>query len=64
MILTTPLYSSKFYLNGVEVQHSRAVYNTFDLFGDVAGVLELITMMFAFFISPMIEQIYTITLAS
>lgn len=37
------------------MQHSRAVYNTFDLFGDVAGVLELIVMMFAFFVSPMTE---------
>jgi hypothetical protein len=55
MILTTPLYSTQFYLSGVEVQHSRSVYNTFDLFGDVAGVLELITMMFAIFIGPMIE---------
>ena len=42
------------------LKHSRTVYNMIDFIGDLGGVIELITLLFGFFLLPIAEHSFLI----
>ena len=45
------------------MEHSRALYGFLDIIGDLGGVLELIILIFGFFINSIAEQAFLLASA-
>jgi len=54
------IYSFNIAIASTKVAHSREVYNTLDLIGDLGGVLEVISLVFAVFLVPFSEHSFVL----
>lgn len=43
------------WLSGSKIHHEREVYNVMDLLGDLGGVVEVLMIIFGFFLFPISE---------
>ena len=53
------IYSIKFGIAPILIEHSREVYNILDLIGDLGGVLEVFSLIFGLFVAPIAEHSFT-----
>ena len=58
------LYSSTWNLLNMKKIHERSTYSVMDLIGDLGGVVEILLLIFVFFIAPISEHSFKLAVAN